>query len=295
MTAPPTARADQIETALRLSVLLEAGLAPAAAWAAIAEHADATTAAAARAAARGEDVGEVLRRAGPGWSDVAAVYTLAVDAGAPLADTLREVVGALRDAGEVAADVRVALAEPAATANLLAWLPVLGIPMGVVLGFDTVGILCGDPVGISCLVAGSALVLVSRVWSRRLVRRVTPPAVVPGLDAELWAVALSAGVSVDRAEELVARARGGGGAPVSFSDPVAATLDMAMRTGVPASELLRGDAWLARHRARTDGRAAAARLSTMLLLPLGICTLPAFLLLAVAPMMLGVLRSSALP
>lgn len=291
----PAVQADPIETTLRLAVLLDAGLTPAAAWGAIAERGD-VTAAAAAAAGRGEDVGEVLRRSDASWNDVAAVYTVAVDAGAPLAATLRVVVGALRDAVEVAADVRVALAEPAATANLLAWLPVLGIPLGVALGFDTVGILFGDPVGIFCLVAGSSLVLASRAWSRRLVRRVAPPAGVPGLDAELWAVALSAGVSVDRAKELVARARREP-RPIetSSTDPLAATLDLATRTGVPASELLRGDAWLARHRARTDGRAAAARLSTRLLVPLGVCTLPAFLLLAVAPMMLGVLRSSAFP
>ena len=60
-------------------------------------------------------------------------------------------------------------------------------------------------------------------------------------------------------------------------------------TAGAAVELLRSDAALDRHRARVDGRLRAAHLASRLLVPLGVCTLPAFLLLGVAPMMLGVL------
>ncbi|AOX46716.1 type II secretion system F family protein [Microbacterium sp. BH-3-3-3] len=289
--------ADALETTMRLAVLLGAGLTPARAWAVVAERGEATAVGAARAAARGDDVAEVLRSAGETWSDVAAVYAVAVDAGAPLADTLRTIGGALRDAAEISADVRVALAEPAATARLLAWLPVLGVPLGLALGFDTVGILVTDPLGTACLFGGALLVVASRLWARHLVRRARPPRGVPGLNAELWAVALSAGISVDRARQLATAAGRVEPPPseTSGDQAIEATLELAVRAGVPASELLRGDAWMARHRARTEGRAAAARLSTHLLVPLGACTLPAFLLLAVVPMMLGLLRSSGFP
>ena len=63
---------------------------------------------------------------------------------------------------------------------------------------------------------------------------------------------------------------------------------------MPAVELLRASAALARHRARVDGRLRAARLSSRLLLPLGVCTLPAFLLLGVAPMLLSVMSTMPL-
>ena len=43
------------------------------------------------------------------------------------------------------------------------------------------------------------------------------------------------------------------------------------------------------------GRTAAARLSSRLLLPLGACTLPAFLFLGVAPLILSVLSTTPLP
>lgn len=288
------APSDAIETVMRLAVLLSAGLPPTRAWAHLAEDDDPLLAAAARAAEAGGDVGAVLAAAGGAWAEVAAVWTVAVETGAPLAATLRDVVGALREAAEVGADVRVALAEPTATARLLGWLPLLGIPLGAALGFDSVGILLSDPRGMFCLAAGAALVAVAQVWSRRLSRRARPPTSVPGLRAQLWAVALSAGVSADRARDVVDTAMPGSVSEVP-ADEAARTIAFAHRAGVPAAELLRADAWLARHRARTDGRTAAARLSTRLLLPLGVCTLPAFLLLGVVPMMLGVLRSGALP
>jgi tight adherence protein B len=44
-----------------------------------------------------------------------------------------------------------------------------------------------------------------------------------------------------------------------------------------------------------QGRLRAAHLSTRLLLPLGVCTLPAFLLLGVAPLLLSVLGSTPVP
>ena len=290
------ADADPLDTVLRLAVLLSAGLSAASAWRHLAEDAGPVARDAAVAAAAGDDVAAVLRNAGEGWLDVAAVWAVAISVGAPLADTLREVGTSLREARDIADDVNVALAEPLATARLLAALPLAGVPLGVFLGFDTVRVLTADPVGRLCLGAGLLLVVVARVWSRRLARRAQPPTAVPGMTAELFAVALSAGASIERARALIAAERRGG--PLSGDDSLPraeATLDLSVRAGVPAGELLRGDAWLARRAARTEGREAAARLSTRLLLPLGVCTLPAFLLLAVAPLMIGVLRSGVSP
>jgi tight adherence protein B len=113
---------------------------------------------------------------------------------------------------------------------------------------------------------------------------------IPGLDAELLAIALSSGVSIDRARRLVQDATGS-----TPDDATETVLTLSHSAGVPAVELLRASSMLARHRARVDGRLRAARLSTRLLLPLGVCTLPAFLLLGVAPMLLSVMTSVPLP
>ena len=144
----------------------------------------------------------------------------------------------------------------------------------------------GQPVGISCLVGGIGLIVAAQRWSARLVHRARAESGIPGIDAELLAIALSGGVSIERATAIVASA---GGAPADAS--TATVLVLSRSAGVPAVELLRATAALSRHRARVDGRLRAAALSSRLLLPLGLCTLPAFLLLGVAPMLLSVMST----
>ena len=171
----------------------------------------------------------------------------------------------------------------------MGWLPLVAVALGAMLGFDTLRALVGSPLGIACLVVGLALIIAAQRWSAALVRRAAPESGVPGLGSELFAIALSGGVSLDRAGGVVRDATGA--APDRDTDAV---LSLSRTAGVPAVELLRAAAALARHRARVDGRLRAARLSSRLLLPLGVCTLPAFLLLGVAPMLLSVMSSMPL-
>lgn len=301
-----TADHEPLDVVLRLAVLLSAGLSAPDAWRHLAADGPPGVRAVADAAARGDDVARVLRAQGAAWRDLAAVWSTAAAVGAPLADTLRGVAAALREATEIRDEVRVALAEPRSTARLLAWLPAAGVPLGSALGFDVIGVLTGDALGVGCLVGGIGLAIAARVWSARLVRAAQPPTEVPGLRAEVFAIALSGGVSIDAARRVVDDALDAGPAidpahrpslasPPDGADEIERTLALSERAGVPARELLRGIAWLARQRARSEGRAAAARLSIRLVLPLGLCTLPAFLVLAVAPMILGIVRTEVVP
>lgn len=278
------------DTVLRLAVLLQAGIAPARAWTHLAAAGDATAERVDRAVAAGEEVPRAIADLGGSWSAVASAWSVAATVGAPLAESLRGIVVALRDAQETSDEVRVALAEPAGTARLMGWLPLVAVLLGVALGFDTFGVLIGNPMGVVCLVAGMVLIVVAQRWTRALVRRARTATGIPGLEAELLAIGLSSGVSIERARRIVADATA-----EETDASTEATLALSRLAGVPAVELLRATAALARHRARTDGRLRAARLSSQLLLPLGVCTLPAFLLLGVAPMLLSVLSSTSIP
>ncbi len=68
--------------------------------------------------------------------------------------------------------------------------------------------------------------------------------------------------------------------------PLADALLLSARTGAPAASLLVSAAASARAERRWAAEAAAARLSALLVLPLGLCTLPSFLLLGVVPVVL---------
>lgn len=279
------------ETVLRLAVLLQAGIAPARAWRHLADTGDTAARRVITAIDAGAGLPEAVGAAGGGaegsraWGEVAAAWRVATTVGAPLADSLRGLAGALRDAQEAADDVRIALAEPAGTARLMGWLPLVAVALGAALGFDTFGAFVGNPIGLACLAVGVALIVAAQRWTAALVRAARAASGVAGHGAELLAIALSGGVSIDRATALVGDA---GSESDASADGI---LSLSRSAGVPAVELLRASAALARHRARVDGRLRAARLSARLLLPLGVCTLPAFLLLGVAPMLLSVMST----
>jgi tight adherence protein B len=276
---------------LRLAVLLQAGLAPAPAWRYLAATDDADAAAVIERVDAAADAGlpAAIRARGPAWEPLAAAWALAVNVGAPLADTLRAMAAALRETDECRDEVRIALAEPAGTARLMSWLPLVAVGLGFLLGFDPLGVLTSRPVGIACGVVGVSLMLGSRAWTSRLVRSAQPAEGVPGLVPELMAVALTGGASLDRARTLVAESAG-----LSADPDTERLLTLSRDAGVPAAELLRASAAMARHQARVDGRMRAASLSSRLLLPLGVCVLPAFLALGVAPMLLSIIGSTSL-
>lgn len=272
----------------RVAVLLQAGVAPGRAWQYLADTGDAVAAQVRDRVGDGMPVPSALSAQGGAWHDVAAAWSVATTVGAPLADTLRGFAEALDDASQTADQIRIALAEPVGTARLMGWLPLVAVALGVALGFDTLRVLIASPLGIACLVAGILLLVAAQRWTSALVRRAQTTGASPGWEAELLAIALSGGVSIDRARGIVADA---GATPDDDTDRV---LELSRSAGVPAVELLRAAASLARHRARTDGRLRAAALSSRLLLPLGACTLPAFLLLGVAPMILSVLSTMSI-
>lgn len=285
---------DPVATSIhRLAVLLEAGLPPGRAWAFASDAAPDAPAERDGEAHKGqglssEDVAAELSERGGAWRDVATAWSVAATVGAPLAPALRAVVDALRDAEQARDDVDVALAGPATTARLVGWLPLLALVLVAAFGFDVTAALA-SPLGVFCVVLGAGFMTLGHRWTRRLVRRAQPPEGIAGWESELVCIALRGGVSIDRAVDVVTSAGCAGAAAAT-----AEILHLSRASGAPAAELLRADAADRRRRARTEGKLRAARLAASLLLPLGACTLPAFLLLGVGPMLLSVFAAAPL-
>ena len=70
---------------------------------------------------------------------------------------------------------------------------------------------------------------------------------------------------------------------------LATTIAAARETGIPLRSLLLEEAADARARAHAALEQAAERLGVLVLLPLGLCVLPAFIALGVAPVVLSML------
>jgi tight adherence protein B len=261
---------------------------------------DSVVAAAVRAADAGDSIpGAITRaaaRASPAlrdaWHGLAAAWFVATESGAPLAQCLRDLASSFRALGQTHRDVQVALAGPAATARMVMALPVIGVLFGLGLGFNTLQTLFGTVPGLVCLGIGTLLMVLGAVWNRRMIHRATPTDATPGLIIDLTAIAMAGGGSVDRARAVVAEARSRYGIADAHAQAVESVIDLSNRAGVPAVELLRSEAERARREARTDGQHAAASLAIRLMVPLGVCVLPAFMLLGVAPLLLAIISST---
>lgn len=101
---------------------------------------------------------------------VAALWTVAADAGSGLADGLDRLAATLAAEERRRADVAAQLAGPKATAAVLAALPLCGVALAMTLGADPAAFLLRTPPGLACLVAGASLDACGVLWVRRLTR-----------------------------------------------------------------------------------------------------------------------------
>jgi len=277
----------------------------------------------AAAIGRGDEIGDALEHVGQrpdraAWLSLAAAWRVATVSGAPLAPALRGFADGLRDRESARRDIDVALAGPRATARIVMILPAVAILLGILIGVDLVATLA-SPVGAAAIAGGLALIVIARRWMRRLLRAAEPPPPTVGLALDLLAVAAGGGGSPEAAAELVSLELGRLGladnsaavgprvvsaAPAdSFidtsadfaNDPLgmAELVRLSRDAGAPLGELARADAAEARSSARAAARQTAERLAVRLMLPLGACILPSFLLLGVVPMLIGLLSSTA--
>ena len=282
-------------TVQRLAVLLAAGVPPSNAWGYLDTASGGPGAAVADAVAAGVPVAEALTAAAEdalpqerdAWRSLAIAWAVATVSGAPLAPTLQRMAATLRGLGQTSRDIGVALAGPAATRRLVLWLPFVGVLFGIALGFDPLRVLLTTPPGWLCAGVGVGLLLLARAWTARLVATAEPRGAVPGMDLDLLAIAVSGGGSVDRALEILREHAG-----TEPSEAAERVLRLAERAGVPAAELLRSEADQARREHLAGVQISVARLGVTLLLPLGVCVLPAFLSLGVAPLLLSVLTQT---
>jgi tight adherence protein B len=197
------------------------------------------------------------------------------------------------DVARVRRDAGTALAGPVATARTVLVMPGAGLLLAACLGFDPLRVLTTTVPGAACLAVGTALVAVGWRWNLRLVRQALPRDPAPGLVLDLVATAMTGGAAVPRAIAVVRRACERAGLPAGEElDAASAVVEVAARTGAPVAVLLRSEAERRRRDAGTWAERAAARLAARLMLPLGVCILPAFLAVGVVPMLLAVLSST---
>lgn len=188
-----------------------------------------------------------------------------------------------------ATSIQLAYAAPRATAKLIMGLPFAALVIGQLIGLNPIGSITGSILGFLSFLVGIALLIVGQMWVQNLLEKARPQFSDAGAFLDAVAIGLSAGLSPERAESEARSLKG-----IGIPDPEAeASLEecraLSHQTGSSIRGLLLDAAQAIRAAQRNHQAQAISKLQIRLMLPLGLLTLPAFVLLAVAPMAIGML------
>ena len=255
--------------------------------------------------------------------DLQLSLRMSESAGAPLATSLERAAEHAEERIDALLGRQSALAAPRATGRILSWLPLLGLGLGVLMGSDPVGVLTGSILGALTGLLGLGLAFAGRRWTAALVHRAevesaassggdqtsNVPPVDTGLVLELLAAQLRAGLAPLAALGTLAEAlnsrplhtvcqrlqigsRWGsawsGSAAGTFGE-LRDALAPAYTGGAPSTALLLSLADAHRLSERRAAERAAGKLSVALVVPLGLCSLPAFICLGIVPILISLL------
>ena len=255
--------------------------------------------------------------------DLQLSLRMSESAGAPLATSLERAAEHAEERIDALLGRQSALAAPRATGRILSWLPLLGLGLGVLMGSDPVGVLTGSILGALTGMLGLGLAFAGRRWTAALVYRAevesaahhgaeqiaNVPPVDTALVLELLAAQLRAGLAPLAALGTLAEALNsrplhtvcqrlqmGSGWGSAWSGSAAGTfgelrdaLAPAYTGGAPSTALLLSLADAHRLSERRAAERAAGKLSVALVVPLGLCSLPAFICLGIVPILISLL------
>lgn len=245
--------------------------------------------------------------------EFAVAARLAHATGAALAPVLDACAAAARDEAEASLAREVALAGPRLSARVLAWLPVAGLALAVLIDAGVLRVLA-SAIGAVLLVVAGALTLAGRWWMRRLVARARPARDSTGIALHAVRAALVAGADIpsalaavglamepepafDRTGELLQQVGVALAAGTPWDDawagldvaPVERALRLAWARGAQAAPMLLAVATGEDLRRRRAAQVAAGELSVRLTLPLALCLLPAFVVVGIVPLLVSLI------
>lgn len=292
-------RSVAVSAALRAAALLRGGVAAARVWRVLGEEPGAPPelVSLSNRLAAGESVAESLAwLRGEEWRVLAAAWWLAERSGAPLAAVLERLAHALGSLERLGERRSVLLAGPRATIRLVAALPLVALMMGAVLGFDPLAALLNST-GAIIFVVGGALLGAGVQWARLLSDRLAAAELVSGLECELCWISLSGGAAPGEALLRLAdavdryRLRWARLSALRRAGSVPPVLAASSALGTPSGPMLLAEAEASRARTLAHLEREAEKIGVRVLLPIGLCVLPAFILLGVLPVLLSVMGS----
>jgi tight adherence protein B len=211
---------------------------------------------------------------------VAKILKVAGLLGAPVVPAIERAIEVELHRQSAVAELEAEFAAPKATARLVAWLPFGFLAVTQLMGLPIFQALQQSLLAKVSIGLGVALLVIARMWSRKILKAASPSQLDVTENLELVAIALHAGVGFSAALQKVR-------APADTAALLAQERLLARTSGAPVAGLIeaRADAIRAKQ-ARAD-RIRIREASIKLMWPLGAAVLPALILMLVVPLAAG--------
>lgn len=178
-------------------------------------------------------------------------------------------------------EIELALSAPRATAKLVMGLPVLALLLAQFSGLNPVPSIFQSPVGCIAFALGIALMIIGRIWSDSMVNKAQPDTSDPAAGFDELVIALDAGLNTNQAITEVGFDR----------SRIAEVLNISAATGASLASLLVSEATKLRQANWHEDSIKISKLSVNLMIPLGLTSLPAFALIALVPVAIGLMTN----
>lgn len=223
-----------------------------------------------------------------------AIWNLAMSSGGAVSGAIQSLGETFSKTARHERDVELAFAGPKATAKLVAWLPGVGLLLAQLFGLAPVNTIFTNPLAFGCVVLGALLMLAGHRWSRSIILKATPKQDDPGLFFDAVRFGMEAGLPLSNSVE---RAAGVFDQRLAVM-PEQQTFEKLERigelnrsSGASISSLLENEAAARREAQWFAESTKLSKLSVKLMIPLGLVTLPAFVLSSIVPVAISLLSS----
>lgn len=227
-------------------------------------------------------------------AQLGVVWALALAGGGSVSDAIESLGESFRAAARQSREIELAFAGPKATAKLVAWLPAAGLALAQLFGLDPISAIFKNFLALISLAIGIALLVAGHYWAKAIIRKAAPSQKDPGLYFDSIRYGVLAGLplisAIKAVDDMFLHQLA-----IAPDEPTLIKLDrlaeLNRTSGAAISGLLAGEA-KARREAKwfTDSN-SLAKLSVKLMIPLGVVTLPAFVLSTIVPVAISLLSS----
>ncbi len=213
-----------------------------------------------------------------GYATLSPLALEAIKLGSPLQRILGQLDEIELQQQQAVAELNQALAVPKATRALLSWLPAFALVASQLMGLSSLSALV-HPVSLIAIALGFALILLGRRLTGSML-------IEPKLDQtaiyslQLFGVAIASGLGLSQTLRRYPE--------LSSSPPVMELVAVSKTTGCSLSSLVQSTIRSEISNASAALMTELRELSVKLLIPLGLTTLPAFLLFTIPPIFIGI-------